>query len=108
MDIGDIDPQEWAAAQRRAEVLSKLPERPSGERPGLAALAGGSLLQNYALAVAVARLTEYPVEQAAAALAAADVEGETNLRRVLGAWPSATRRRIDVEFATPDRRQGGR
>ena len=40
MDIGDIDPQEWAAAQRRAEVLSKLPERPSGERPGLAAHAG--------------------------------------------------------------------
>jgi len=67
-------------------------------RSGLAALAGGSLLQNYALAVGVARLTENPVEQAAAALAAADAEGETNLRRVLGAWPSATRRRIDVEL----------
>ena len=67
-------------------------------RPGLAALACGSLLQNYALAVGVARLTENPVEHAAAALAAADAEGETNLRRVLGAWPSATRRRIDVEL----------
>ncbi|MGJ0503337.1 MAG: Mu transposase C-terminal domain-containing protein [Methylocystis sp.] len=32
MDIGDIDPQEWAAARRRAEILSKLPERPSGEQ----------------------------------------------------------------------------
>ncbi|KAF0123869.1 MAG: putative transposase [Methylocystaceae bacterium] len=32
MDIGDIDPQEWAGARRRAEILSKLPERPSGEQ----------------------------------------------------------------------------
>nr|CCD31932.1 Transposase and inactivated derivatives [Methylocystis sp. SC2]CCD32238.1 Plasmid replication initiator protein [Methylocystis sp. SC2] len=32
MDIGDIDPKEWAAAQRRAATLSKLPERPSGEQ----------------------------------------------------------------------------
>ena len=67
-------------------------------RPGLASLAGGSLLQNYALAVGVARLTENPVEHAAAALAAADVEGETNLRRILGSWPSATRRRIDTHL----------
>ncbi|WP_164479471.1 TniQ family protein [Methylocystis rosea] len=67
-------------------------------RPGLAALACGSLLQNYALAVGVARLTENPVEHAAAALAAADAEGETNLRRILRTWPSATRRRIGVEL----------
>ena len=32
MDFDDIDPRDWAAAQRRAEVLSELPERPSGER----------------------------------------------------------------------------
>jgi hypothetical protein len=67
-------------------------------RPGLAALACGSLLQNYALAVGVARLTENPVEHAAAALAAADAEGETSLRRILESWPYATRRRIDVEL----------
>ncbi|MCQ4191499.1 TniQ family protein [Methylocystis suflitae] len=67
-------------------------------RPGLAALACGSLLQNYALAVGVARLTENPVEHAAAALAVADAEGETNLRRILTTWPSATRRRIGVEL----------
>ncbi|MBU6529404.1 TniQ family protein (plasmid) [Methylocystis sp. MJC1] len=67
-------------------------------RPGLAALAGGSLLQNYALAVGVARLTENPVEHAAAALAAADAEGETSLRRVLGAWPWTTRRRIEAHL----------
>lgn len=32
MDFDNIDPREWAAAQRRAEILSELPERPSGER----------------------------------------------------------------------------
>ncbi len=63
-------------------------------RPGLHALARGSLLQNYALAVAVARLTENPVERAAEALAAADAEGETCLRSVLRPWPLAMRRRV--------------
>jgi hypothetical protein len=63
-------------------------------RPGLDALARGSLLQTWGLAVAVARLTESPVEHAAEALAAADAEGETSLRRVLRTWPWATRRRI--------------
>jgi hypothetical protein len=58
-------------------------------RPELGALARGSLLQNYALAVGVARLTENPVAHAAVALAAADAEGETSLRRVLRSWPSA-------------------
>ncbi len=67
-------------------------------RAGLAALARGSLLQNYALAVGVARLTENPVEHVVAALAAADAEGETNLRGILEAWPSATRGRIDVQL----------
>jgi len=67
-------------------------------RPGLGALARGSLLQNYALAVGVARLTENPVAHAAVALAAADAEGETSLRRVLRSWPWATRRRIDTHL----------
>ncbi len=63
-------------------------------RPGLDALARGSLLQNYALAVAVARLIENPVERAAEVLAATDAEGEMCLRRVLRLWPVAMRRRI--------------
>jgi len=70
-------------------------------RPGLAAVARGSLLQNYALAVGVARLGENSVEHAAAALAAADTEGETGLRRVLRSWPLATRRRIDARLPGP-------
>jgi hypothetical protein len=64
-------------------------------RPGLGALACGSLLQNYALAVGVARLTGNPVEHAVLALAA-DAEG--NLRRVLRSWPWATRRRIYIHL----------
>ncbi len=67
-------------------------------RPGLDALARGSLLQTYALAVAVARLTENPVERAAAALAVADDEGHASLRRALRSWPQATRRRIDAHL----------
>jgi hypothetical protein len=65
-------------------------------RQGLDALARGSLLQNYALAVAVARLAENPVEHAAATLAAADAEGEMGLRLAMRAWPWALRRRIDA------------
>lgn len=63
-------------------------------RVGLDALAGGTLLQNYALAVAVARLTENPVGQAVATLAAADADGETGLRWALRTWPAPLRRRI--------------
>ena len=55
---------------RFAPVLAKPVRR------GLDALARGSLLQNYALAVAVARVAENPAELAAAVLAAADAEGE--------------------------------
>jgi len=65
---------------------------------GRRALARGSLLQTYALAAAVARLTENPVEHAAATLAVADDEGEASLRRVLRSWPQATRRRIDAQL----------
>jgi len=67
-------------------------------RQGLDALARGGLLQNYALAAAVARLTENPVKHAATTLAAADAEGEANLRQVLRSWPWATRRRIEADL----------
>lgn len=65
-------------------------------RLGLDALARGSLLQNYALAIAVARMTENPVEHAAKLLAAADGEGELRLRQVLQTWHWTFRRRIDT------------
>jgi hypothetical protein len=67
-------------------------------RLGLDAVACGSLLQNYALAAAIARLIENPVDHVALTLAAADAEGEANLRRLLRVWPLATRRRIDAHL----------
>jgi hypothetical protein len=67
-------------------------------RAGLQGLADGSLLQNFALAVAVARLTLAPVDYAAAALAACDEEGVERLRATLEAWPTGLRRRVLARF----------
>ncbi|RTM10121.1 MAG: hypothetical protein EKK31_03705 [Hyphomicrobiales bacterium] len=63
-------------------------------RAGLFSLAQGSLLQNYALAVGVGRLSADPVGYSAAVLMASDEEGEERLRETLRAWPLALRRRI--------------
>ncbi len=67
-------------------------------RVGLQGLADGSLFQNFALVVALARLTLAPVDYAAAALAAGDEEGRERLRAALGAWPAGVRRRIHARF----------
>jgi hypothetical protein len=63
-------------------------------RCGVQGMADGSLLQNFALAVALARLSQAPVEGAAAALSAADDEGRERLRAALEPWPAELRRRI--------------
>lgn len=63
-------------------------------RSGLFSLAQGSLLQNYALAVGVGRLSADPVGYGAAVLLASDREGEERLRETLRAWPLRLRRRI--------------
>jgi len=62
--------------------------------PGLAALARGSLLQTYALAVGVGRLSADPVLEAARLLVRCDDDGEPRVRRALRAWPERLRRRI--------------
>ncbi len=67
--------------------------------PGIMALAEGSLLQSYALAVGVGRLTADPVGCAASALLASDQDGAERLRGVLRAWPPALRRRIAGRLA---------
>jgi hypothetical protein len=67
-------------------------------RAGLRGLAEGSPLQNFALAVALARLTLAPVDYAAAALAAGDEEGIERLRATLEAWPNGLRRRVLARF----------
>jgi TniQ len=58
-------------------------------RTGLKALASGSLLQNFALAVGLARLMDRPVETAAAVLAASDCEGQDRVHEVLQGRPAA-------------------
>lgn len=65
--------------------------------PGLSALARGSLLQTYALAVGLGRLSDAPVAEAVKALAASDAEGEARLCGILRSWPAPLRRRIESE-----------
>ena len=64
----------------------------------LQGLANGSLLQNFALAAALARLTLAPADYAAAALAAGDEEGRERLHAALEAWPAGLRRRVHARF----------
>ncbi|WP_018431028.1 TniQ family protein [Hoeflea sp. 108] len=77
---------------RVAPILAKPVPR------GLFALAHGSLLQNYALAVGLGRLSADPAGYAAAVLLASDPEGEERLRETLRAWPLKLRRRIYGRF----------
>jgi hypothetical protein len=63
-------------------------------RSGLFSLTQGSLLQNYALAVGVGRLSADTVGYSAAVLMASDEEGEERLRETLRAWPLTLRRRV--------------
>lgn len=67
-------------------------------RSGLFSLAQGSLLQNYALAVGVGRLSSDPVGHGVAVLLASDREGEERLREALRAWPLTLRKRISARF----------
>lgn len=75
---------------------AQLPAQPL--RSGFAALAHGSLLTNYALAVGLGRLDEHPVDCATAVLAASDWEGEERVRVALQAWPPELRRSVDARF----------
>lgn len=65
--------------------------------PGLSALARGSLLQTYALAAGLGRLSAAPVAEAVKALAASDAEGEARLCGILRSWPAPLRQRIKSE-----------
>jgi TniQ len=67
-------------------------------RAGLQGLEDGSLLQNFALAAPLARLTLAPVDYAAASLAAGDEEGRERLRAAFEAWPAGLRRRVHARF----------
>ena len=57
-------------------------------RPGLHALAQGSLLQCFALAVGAGRIIEEPVKWAISVMFMSDVEGQGRVRQVIDALAS--------------------
>ncbi|MBG21716.1 MAG: hypothetical protein CML31_17505 [Rhizobiales bacterium] len=67
-------------------------------RPGLHGLAQGSLLQAFALTVAIGRIVDNPVDQAIAILLKGDVDGQARVREALEKWPLSLRRRISARF----------
>jgi len=67
-------------------------------RPGLHALAQGSLLQCFALTVGIGRIVEEPVARAIDVLLASDMDGQERVREALRSWPLALRRRISARF----------
>ncbi|MDF9301999.1 TniQ family protein [Tritonibacter mobilis] len=67
-------------------------------RPGFHALSQASLLQAYALAVGIGRLTENLIDPVVDVLMASDVPGEWRLREALKQWPLSSRRRIYARF----------
>ena len=67
-------------------------------RRGLHGLAQGSLLQAFALAAGVGRLSEDPVNIAVAVLLVSDVEGQERLKAALRLWPLSSRRRISARL----------
>lgn len=67
-------------------------------RPGLHALAQGSLLQDFALTVGIGRIVEDPVACAINVLLASDADGQVRVRDALAAWPLSLRRRISARL----------
>lgn len=67
-------------------------------RPGLHALAQGSLLQAFALTVGIGRIVEDPITRAIDVLLASDAEGQGRVGDMLKSWPLSLRRRIAARF----------
>jgi hypothetical protein len=77
-------------------------------RPGLHALAQGSLLQCFALTVGIGRIIEDPVKWAIIVLIASDAEGQGRVREALKSWPLSSRRRISARLWRAERNEGAR
>ena len=60
-------------------------------RPGLHALAQGSLLQCFALTVGVGRIIEDPVKWAISVMLESDAEGQGRVRQAISPWPLSLR-----------------
>jgi len=72
-------------------------------RPGLHALAQGSLLQSFALTVGIGRIAEDPVTRAIEILLASDADGQERVKDVLRTWPLSLRRRISARLWRAER-----
>lgn len=67
-------------------------------RPGLHALAQGSLLQCFALTVGVGRIIEDPVKWAISVMLESDAEGQGRVRQAISTWPLSLKRSISARF----------
>jgi hypothetical protein len=67
-------------------------------RPGLHALAQGSLLQCFALTVGIGRIIEDPVNWAISVMLVSDAEGQGRVRQAISPWPLSLRRSISARF----------
>ncbi|HBM60564.1 MAG: TniQ family protein [Alphaproteobacteria bacterium] len=72
-------------------------------RPGLHALAQGSLLQTFALTVGIGRIIEDPVKWAISVMLVSDEEGQGRVRQALRPWPLSLRRSISARFWRAER-----
>lgn len=77
-------------------------------RPGLHALAQGSLLQAFALTVGIDRIIEDPVKWAISIKLMSDAEGQGRVREALRSWPLSLRRRISARFWRAERDESAR
>jgi len=77
-------------------------------RPGLHALAQGSLLQCFALTVGVGRIIEDPVKWAISVMLESDAEGQGRVRQAISPWPLSLRRSISARFWRAERDERAR
>jgi hypothetical protein len=77
-------------------------------RPGLHALAQGSLLQCFALTVGIGRIIEDPVKWAISVMLVSDAEGQGRVRQAIGPWPLSLRRSISARFWRAERDERAR
>jgi hypothetical protein len=77
-------------------------------RPGLHALAQGSLLQCFALTVGVGRIIEEPVKWAISVMLESDAEGQERVRQAISPWPLSLRRSISARFWRAERDERAR
>jgi hypothetical protein len=77
-------------------------------RPGLHALAQGSLLQCFALTVGVGRIIDDPIKWAISVMFESDAEGQERVRQAISPWPLSVKRSISARFWRAERDERAR